>query len=54
MVGAADEIKGEVPVGFVVLKAGVTRAASDIVPGAGGARARDDRAGGVLQDARPW
>ena len=25
VIGAADELKGEVPVGFVVLKAGVTR-----------------------------
>jgi propionyl-CoA synthetase len=31
VVGAADEIKGEVPVGFVVLKAGVNRADDQIV-----------------------
>jgi len=31
VVGVADEIKGEVPVGFVVTKAGVTRGESDIV-----------------------
>ncbi len=31
VVGVADEIKGEVPVGFVVTKAGVTRAEADIV-----------------------
>ena len=30
-VGVADELKGEVPVGFVVTKAGVTRADDDIV-----------------------
>jgi propionyl-CoA synthetase len=31
VVGVADELKGEVPVGFVVTKAGVTRADDDIV-----------------------
>jgi len=31
VVGVADEIKGEVPVGFVVTKAGVSRAEGDIV-----------------------
>ena len=31
VVGVADEIKGEVPVGFVVTKAGVVRADGDIV-----------------------
>ena len=31
VVGAADDIKGEVPVGFVVTKAGVTRREADIV-----------------------
>jgi propionyl-CoA synthetase len=31
VVGVADEIKGEVPVGFVVTKAGVTRAEGEIV-----------------------
>ena len=31
VVGVADEIKGEVPVGFVVTKAGVTRADGEIV-----------------------
>jgi propionyl-CoA synthetase len=31
VVGVADEIKGEIPVGFVVTKAGVTRAEADIV-----------------------
>ncbi len=31
VVGVADEIKGEVPVGFVVTKAGVTRRDADIV-----------------------
>jgi propionyl-CoA synthetase len=32
VVGVADEIKGEVPVGFVVTKAGVVRADGEIVP----------------------
>ncbi len=32
VVGVADAIKGEVPVGFVVTKAGVTRSAAEIVP----------------------
>jgi propionyl-CoA synthetase len=31
VVGVADEIKGEIPLGFIVLKAGVTRAEGDIV-----------------------
>ncbi len=31
VVGVADELKGEIPVGFVVLKAGVDRAHEDIV-----------------------
>jgi propionyl-CoA synthetase len=31
VIGAADELKGEVPVGFVVLKAGVSRPERDIV-----------------------
>lgn len=31
VVGVADELKGEIPVGFVVLKAGVTRPHEDIV-----------------------
>jgi propionyl-CoA synthetase len=31
VVGVADEIKGEIPVGFVVTKAGVARGAADIV-----------------------
>jgi propionyl-CoA synthetase len=31
VIGAADELKGEVPVGFVVLKAGVTRSPETVV-----------------------
>ena len=31
VIGAADEMKGEVPVGFVVLKAGVTRTPTTVV-----------------------
>ena len=30
VIGVADALKGEVPVGFVVLKSGVTRSAADI------------------------
>jgi propionyl-CoA synthetase len=30
VLGVADEIKGQIPIGFVVLKAGVTRNANDI------------------------
>ena len=32
VIGVHDEIKGEIPVGFVVLTAGVDRPASEIVP----------------------
>ena len=32
VVGVADAIKGEIPIGFVVTKAGVTRGADEIVP----------------------
>ena len=32
VVGVADAIKGEIPIGFVVTKAGVTRGADAIVP----------------------
>ena len=32
VVGVADELKGEVPIGFVVLKAGVERGSDQIVP----------------------
>jgi propionyl-CoA synthetase len=31
VVGAADDLKGQVPIGFVVLKAGVTRSRDEIV-----------------------
>jgi propionyl-CoA synthetase len=31
VIGAADELKGEVPIGFVVLKAGVARPERDLV-----------------------
>ena len=50
VVGVADEIKGEVPVGFVVTKAGVARADGETLPRAGRAGARADRAGGRVQD----
>ena len=32
VVGVADAIKGEIPIGFVVTKAGVTRGGDEIVP----------------------
>ena len=32
VVGVADELKGEIPVGFVVTKAGVTKGEADLVP----------------------
>ena len=32
VVGVADELKGEIPIGFVVTKAGVTTSADDLVP----------------------
>jgi len=32
VVGVADAIKGEIPIGFVVTKAGVSRGADEIVP----------------------
>jgi propionyl-CoA synthetase len=32
VIGAADEMKGQLPVGLVVLKAGVTRGEREIVP----------------------
>ena len=32
VIGVTDQLKGQLPMGFVVLKAGVNRAESDIVP----------------------
>ena len=32
VVGVADELKGEIPIGFVVTKAGVTKGAEELVP----------------------
>ena len=48
VIGVADEIKGQVPRGLVVLKAGAS--ADGLAERAGGRRARRDRRGGVLQD----
>ena len=50
VVGVADELKGEVPLGLVVLKAGADRRPDGAGRGAGGAGAPADRAGSVLQD----
>ena len=49
VIGMADSLKGEVPCGFVVLKAGVTRDAADDREGDRGAGARADRAGRGVQ-----
>jgi hypothetical protein len=49
VIGVADKLKGELPLGMVVLKAGVDR---DVLPRSEGtdrAGARQDRAGGGLQ-----
>src|SRR3546814_12588622 len=40
VVGAADQLKGQVPLGFVVLKAGVTRPESEIQIGRASVRER--------------
>ena len=50
VVGVADELKGEVPLGFVVTKAGVVEGRGGDRPGTGRARAGVDRTGGRLQD----
>ncbi len=51
VIGVADEIKGQVPRGFVVLKAGGRRPRG-AGRGVGGRRARGDRCGGVLPVGR--
>jgi hypothetical protein len=52
VIGVADQLKGELPLGLVVLKAGVERGIgeAEIGQGAGQAGARADRPGGGLQD----
>ncbi len=49
VVGIADELKGEVPCGFVVLKAGVNRPPAEIEQEMRRAGAREDRPGGGVQ-----
>ena len=49
VVGAADALKGQVPLGLVVLKAGADRDAGRGRAGAGGPGARPDRPRGGLQ-----
>ena len=55
VIGVADSLKGQVPVGFLVLKAGVKRGAGEIVRRRGQAGARAHRPGRRLQecDHRP-
>ena len=50
VLGVDDDLKGQVPVGFVVLKAGVTKAARRDRQGGGPDGARAHRPGGGLQD----
>ena len=49
VLGIKDELKGEVPCGFIVLKSGVAKAPPDDRERGGGAGARQDRAGRRLQ-----
>ena len=50
VVGVADEFKGQIPIGFAVLKAGVDRSARRRRRRAGGARSRARRSGRLIQD----
>ena len=50
MIGVADPMKGQVPRGFVVLKAGVERDEDAAARRAGAARARPGRRGGRAAD----
>ena len=49
VLGIKDELKGEVPCGFIVLKAGVNRPPAEIEKEIVGAGAREDRPGGGVQ-----
>ena len=49
VLGVADEIKGEIPLGLIVLKAGVQRSYGEIVTRVGSDGARKDRPGGFFQ-----
>ena len=50
VLGIKDEIKGEQPCGFIVLKAGVTRSADRDREGDRRSGAREDRPGRLVQD----
>ena len=52
VVGVADELKGQLPVGFLVLKAGVERPHDEIVARGRPAGTRPDRPGGRVQVRR--
>ena len=49
VIGVADELKGQLPLGLVVLKAGVDRPEAELQRGAGPAGARADRSGRGVQ-----
>ena len=49
VLGIKDELKGEVPCGFIVLKAGVNRPPTEIEQEMRRAGAREDRPGGGVQ-----
>ena len=50
VIGVADELKGQLPLGLLVLKAGVERPHDEIVARGRAARARPDRSRRRLQD----
>ena len=52
VIGVADELKGQVPLGFLVLKAGVNRPTEEIVRRGRPDGARPHRPGRLLQDRR--
>ena len=54
VIGVADELKGELPLGFVVLKAGVDRAGGEIARGAGRSGARPRSARSPRSSWSPW
>ena len=54
VIGVADELKGQVPLGFVVLKAGVNRDHAHIVQGGRADGARPHRPGRRLPAPPPW
>ena len=54
VVGIADALKGEVPCGFVVLKAGVNRPPAEIEQECCRSDPREDRPGGLRSRLRSW